>query len=82
MGPLEHYFVQPVLDEGTVDTTRDAAIVANSALKAGEAALERPLLLEDGLAAAVGRRLTGGLVPPHSVMLHDPAQAPGVAPAS
>ncbi|WP_156342802.1 hypothetical protein [Devosia sp. A16] len=81
MGPLEHYFVQPVLDDGTVDKTRSVTIEAPSALKAGEAALERPLSLEGKLARAVVWRLTAGFVP-HSVTLYDPDQSLDLAAAS
>ncbi len=81
MGPLEHYFVQPVRDDGTVDKTRNVNIEATSALKAGEAALERPLSLEGKLARAVVWRLTAGFVP-HSITLYDPEQLPHLVAAS
>ena len=63
MGPLEHFNVQPVLDDGTVDKTRNVTIEATSPLKAGETALGQPLALEGKSVRAIVWRLTAGFVP-------------------
>ena len=59
---LEHFNVQPLLDDGTIDKTRSISIEATSALRAGEAALGRPLALEGKSARAVVWRLTEAFV--------------------
>lgn len=63
MGPLEHFNVQPVLDDGTVDKTRNVTVEATSPLKAGEAAFGQPLALEGKSVRAIVWRLTAGFVP-------------------
>lgn len=63
LGPLEHFNVQPVLDDGTIDKTRNVTVEATSPLKAGEAALGQPLALEGKPVRAIVWRLTAGFVP-------------------
>jgi hypothetical protein len=63
LGPLEHFNVQPVLNDGTIDKTRNITIEATSALKAGEAVLGQPLALEGRSARAIVWRLSAGFVP-------------------
>jgi len=62
LGPLEHFNVQPVLDDGTVDKTRNFTIEVTGPLKAGGAA--------PGRSVRAVRRLTAGFVPLH-VTLYD-----------
>lgn len=63
LGPLKHFNVQPVLDDGSVDKTRNFTIEASSALKAGEATLRQPLALEGKSVRVTVRRLIAGFVP-------------------
>ncbi|OEO31038.1 hypothetical protein VW23_018285 [Devosia insulae DS-56] len=68
-----------MLDDGTVDKTRNFNIEATSALKAGEAALGQPLALEGKSVRAIVWRLTAGFVPLR-VPLYDADLAPDATP--
>jgi hypothetical protein len=63
LGPLQHFSVQRINEDGSVDKSGVIAIEAPSALKAGEAALGRRLALHGSSknAKAVVWRLTAGL---------------------
>jgi hypothetical protein len=76
---LEHFNVQPLLDDGTIDKTRNISVEATSVLRAGEAALGRPLALKGKSARAVVWRLTEAFVA-HSVTLYEPETTARSAP--
>lgn len=81
MTTFEHYTVQPILDDGTVDKSNSRTIEATSPLKAGEEALGCALSLDGRRAKALVWRLTTGYVP-FSVTLYDRRPASPGTPGS
>jgi hypothetical protein len=81
LATLEHYSVQLLLDDGTVDNDGAHTVEANSPLAAGEEATGVPLSLHGSRPRAIVRWMSSAYVA-FMVTLYDPQAPPPGSPLS